>query len=75
MKPNQFYSLQYGYNILEVKAPYKKKSGYIKIALPNSFTEDLLKQLCSNKNEPFSNLVLSWYDNRVQENQLEKEEE
>lgn len=67
MKQNQFYSLQYGLNILEVKAPTKKKSGYIKVALPSDFTEDLLKQLCSNNFKPFSDLQLSWYDNRIKE--------
>lgn len=67
MKQNQFYGLQYGYNILEVKAPSKRKSGYIKIALPNNFTEDLLKQLCSNNSSPFSDLQLSWHDNRIKE--------
>ena len=64
---NQFYGLQYGVNILKVKAKTKKKNATITIAIPDDFADDLLKQLCCRKKEPFSELMLSWNDNRIKE--------
>ena len=46
---NQFYGLQCGVNILEVKAKTKKKNATITIAIPDDFADDLLKQLCCRK--------------------------
>lgn len=62
MERNQFYSVQYGVNISEIKAKTKRKNAYIKIDIPDEFAEKLLKQLCTNKQEPISGLQLSWID-------------
>lgn len=62
MKHNQFYPVQMGVNIKEVKASTKKKRGYITIELPDEVVETLLKQLGSNSNEPIKKLDLCWHD-------------
>ena len=61
-KANQFYALQFGTNISEIKARTQKKNAYIKIEIPEIFAEKLLKQITLKKSSPISRLQLSWID-------------